>query len=218
MADKSIGALPAALSVNDSSLIPVEQQGTAMRMTGAQFKLFARDSVRTYADNAAASARAAAQSEADAEAFAKRAETARNSIMVDERKLAEAVEDASNSADSAADSASDASDSAVLAESWAAGGTGTRPGENTNNAKYWANRAEAEADRATVPALEGVYNVVIQDRETGQKYALVIKNGALHILGVADTFAATDVTFIDVETGASCILAARSGRLVIMEV
>lgn len=32
--------------------------------------------------------------------------------------------------------------SAVLAESWAVGGTGTRPGENTNNAAYWASEAQ----------------------------------------------------------------------------
>ena len=32
--------------------------------------------------------------------------------------------------------------SAVLAESWAVGGTGTRPGEDTNNAEYWASEAQ----------------------------------------------------------------------------
>ena len=34
-----------------------------------------------------------------------------------------------------------AKDSATLAESWAIGGTGTRPGEDENNAKYWAEQA-----------------------------------------------------------------------------
>lgn len=32
--------------------------------------------------------------------------------------------------------------SATLAESWAVGGTGTRPGEDTNNAAYWASEAQ----------------------------------------------------------------------------
>lgn len=32
--------------------------------------------------------------------------------------------------------------SATLAESWAVGGTGTRPGEDTNNAEYWASEAQ----------------------------------------------------------------------------
>ena len=41
--------------------------------------------------------------------------------------------------------ASNAAASATLAESWAVGGTGTRPGENTNNAEYWAQQAQAVA-------------------------------------------------------------------------
>ena len=36
--------------------------------------------------------------------------------------------------------------SATLAESWAVGGTGTREGENTNNAQYWAQQAQSIAD------------------------------------------------------------------------
>lgn len=38
-----------------------------------------------------------------------------------------------------------AQDSAVKAESWAVGGTGTREGEDANNAKYWAERAKNAA-------------------------------------------------------------------------
>lgn len=41
--------------------------------------------------------------------------------------------------------AANAAASATLAESWAVGGTGTRPGENTNNAEYWAQQAQAVA-------------------------------------------------------------------------
>lgn len=35
--------------------------------------------------------------------------------------------------------------SATLAQSWAVGGTGTREGENTNNAQYWAEQAQSVA-------------------------------------------------------------------------
>ena len=35
-----------------------------------------------------------------------------------------------------------AASSATMAESWAVGGTGTRPGEDTNNAEYWASEAQ----------------------------------------------------------------------------
>jgi len=39
--------------------------------------------------------------------------------------------------------AGSASADATLAESWAIGGTGTRTGEDTNNAKYWSDQAQA---------------------------------------------------------------------------
>lgn len=38
-----------------------------------------------------------------------------------------------------------ADDAAVLSESWAIGGTGTRPGEDYNNSKFWAKMAEEQA-------------------------------------------------------------------------
>lgn len=42
-------------------------------------------------------------------------------------------------------SATAAAGSATLAESWAVGGTGTRSGEDTNNAKYWCDQAAIAA-------------------------------------------------------------------------
>lgn len=54
--------------------------------------------------------------------------------------------DAAASAMESANSATAASDSATLSESWAVGGTGSRPGEDTNNAEYWAGVAQAVAD------------------------------------------------------------------------
>lgn len=49
-------------------------------------------------------------------------------------------------ANDAAASATASANSAILSDSWAEGGTGTRPGEDTNNAKYWAGVAQAVAD------------------------------------------------------------------------
>lgn len=37
---------------------------------------------------------------------------------------------------------------ATLAESWAVGGTGARPGENTDNSQFWSQQSKTEADRA----------------------------------------------------------------------
>ena len=49
---------------------------------------------------------------------------------------------AANSQFSASSSEIKAGKSKTAAESWAVGGTGTRSGEDTNNAKYWSERAE----------------------------------------------------------------------------
>ncbi len=45
----------------------------------------------------------------------------------------------------ARESAQQAEDAAILSESWAAGGTGTRLGEDEDNAKYYAKLAEQQA-------------------------------------------------------------------------
>lgn len=51
-------------------------------------------------------------------------------------------------AQAAAASATQSAESATLSESWAVGGTGTREGEDTNNAEYWAGQAEEAAGSA----------------------------------------------------------------------
>ena len=81
-----------------------------------------------------------------------------------------------------------------------------------------ANRAQAEADRATVPAVEGVYNMILTDRVTGERYALIVENGRLALLGVAETLEATDMNLIDTATGTAYELTVESGRLTLKEV
>lgn len=48
-----------------------------------------------------------------------------------------------NSATASANSATASANSATLSESWAIGGTDTRSGEDTNNSKYWCQKALA---------------------------------------------------------------------------
>jgi hypothetical protein len=64
---------------------------------------------------------------------------------------------ASAAAEAAAQSAANGETANKNAQSWAVGGTGTRPGEDTNNAKYWAEHAEAVAggDFATKSEAQG---------------------------------------------------------------
>ena len=200
MADKTIdelqtvavGDLPLAPDIYDDTLIPVEQQGDAKHITGRQFKGYAlsasqafADSVKNYATNA--------QTSAD------RAEAARDSIVVDEAKLSQAVSSASASETSAKVSEDNAAASEIAAIDA-------------------ANRAQAEADRATIPAVSGVYNVILTDSVTGGRYALIVENGRLAILGVSDTLDATNMNFIDTATGAAYELTVESGRLNLKEV
>lgn len=75
-------------------------------------------------------------------------------------------------------SAQAAAASATLAESWAVGGTGTRPGEDTNNAEYWAS----EAQRVSQGAL-GWYETE-QALQTAHPTG---ENGQWAIIGSTDT-------------------------------
>lgn len=77
MADRTIGSLPQAATVDDASLFVIEQQGDAMSCTGAQWKGYAQAVVQQYvtqaqgyAEDASDSADAAAQSATDASASA----------------------------------------------------------------------------------------------------------------------------------------------------
>ena len=200
MADRTTGELPAvkvgdlplAPDVYDDSMLPVEMQGVAMHITGAQWKRYAVAAVKTHSDSANRSA-TTAQSAAD------RAEAARDSIVQSEKNAAKSASDASASAGSAKKSADNAAQSAADAE-------------------VSANRAQAEAERVTVPAAVGVYNVILTDRVTAERYALIVENGRLSLLGVSVTLEATDMNLIDSATGTAYAVVVESGRLVLEEV
>ena len=127
------------------------------------------------------------------------------------------AQSAAASAHSAADEADRSEDGATLSESWAVGGTGTRQGEDENNARYWADRAQAEAERASVPPVEGVYNIVLADRITGDRYALIVERGRLALLGVSDALEATSPLIIDQADGKAYAVIVEDGRLMIEE-
>lgn len=80
MADRTIGDLPHASELQDSSLLVMEQGGQAMNISGAQLKEYAKAGAKDYveqadtsATNAAASADAAAKSANAADIFAQSA-------------------------------------------------------------------------------------------------------------------------------------------------
>ena len=139
--------------------------------------------------------------EASAETYtnAGRAEAAKDSIVQSEANAAQSASGASASATSAKTSEMNAAQSAADAEES-------------------ANRAQAEAESVRVPAAVGVYNVILTDRVTDERYALIVENGRLSLLGVSETLEATDMNLIDSATGTAYVVLVESGRLILEEV
>jgi len=171
------------------------------------------------AQSAAESAQDAAEYAQDAAEAAQTAATGSASAASTSATSAQGYANLSqNSAADAAENASSATSYALSSQSWAVGGTGYRAGENTDNSKYYCQLAQAAAEQASVPPVEGVYNIIIADRVTGDKYAMVIYNGRLTAVGVAATTEATQMTLVDGATGKNYTLCVNSGRICIEEV
>lgn len=87
MADKTIGELPVASGLDDDSLLVVEQQGTAMRASGALWKGFAQSAVASQVSAAQHSAQAAASSAQVAQAAQRSAQAAQAGAEMAERAI-----------------------------------------------------------------------------------------------------------------------------------
>lgn len=126
----------------------------------------AESSAKGYASTSGTNATAAAQSATDARSAKAAAETAastatsaktaaetakagavsaQSKAQSAQAKAEGAAADAEESAAAAAQSATQVAANSKTAESWAVGGTGTREGEDSNNAKYWCESAQAIA-------------------------------------------------------------------------
>ena len=92
---------------------------------------------------ATAQANAAAGSAESASASAQTAQGAASTASSAAAAASGSASQASAAAASAAQSAASVDGINKTAQSWAVGGTGTRPGEDTDNAKYWAKQAQA---------------------------------------------------------------------------
>ena len=97
MADKTIGSLPQAQSVDDSSLFVCEQQGVAMKTTGAQWKGYAIQAVSQYV----APAQQAAQQAQQAAQQATQAVSKIGTAVEDTKANAQAAQEAQEAAETA---------------------------------------------------------------------------------------------------------------------
>ena len=88
---------------------------------------------------------AALQVKDDVEALKQSAAQSASNASTSETNAASSASSASDDALTASNAATSASADATLSKSWAEGGTGTREGEDTNNAKYWAEQAASHA-------------------------------------------------------------------------
>lgn len=153
-ASKTAAAGSAATAAEKATAASDSASKAAASQTAAKSsedKVKASETAAESAKTAAEAAKAeAAESAESASASAQTAQSAAGSAGTAASTASSAAAAASGSASNAAGSAAAAAQSAAsvaginkTAESWAVGGTGTREGENTNNAKYWAQQAEA---------------------------------------------------------------------------
>lgn len=109
------------------------------------------------ANASAGSASQAAGSEQAAKSASETATSAASSASQLATAASGSASQAQASAAAAAQSAASVDGVNKTAQSWAVGGTGTRPGEDTDNAKYWAQQAQTAAggDFATKTEAQG---------------------------------------------------------------
>ena len=176
-------AASSASSAETSKTAAAESAATADLQASAASESAAKaaasqNAAETAETNAKASEKAAAASQGGAETASASAQNSAASAAQSAQTAQGAASTATNAASFASQSATAASNSASqaqtsaaaaaqsaasvdginkTAQSWAVGGTGTRPGEDTDNAKYWAKQAQAVAggDFATKVEAQG---------------------------------------------------------------
>lgn len=94
------------------------------------------------AESASASAKTAQSASRNAGTAASTASSAASTASTAAEAASGSASQASAAATAAAGSAAGAETASKTAQSWAVGGTNTRPGEDTDNAKYWAEQAQ----------------------------------------------------------------------------
>jgi len=205
--------LPEASEVADGSYIPVDNGTLTKKISVANFNNSSNQTAKAWAEAAAESAQTAQQaistvdtkvdqaqayatSASDQAGYASGYATDAQTYASNAQGYANSAQgyatNASSSATTAGSNADAAAASATLSRSWAEGNTGTRSGENTNNARYWANKAQTAAqitvdDHLDPISTNPVENRVIYDALNNIHSADVILSSTMHIGGGTQT-------------------------------
>jgi hypothetical protein len=204
-----ISELDETTSASDTDLIAIDNGSKTSKITVANYNSNANATAKSYAEASAASASEAATSVENATIQAESAQ-ASASAASESATAASASKDsaseyatnaatqadnaesyaseASTSANNASTSATNANDYAITSKSWAVGGTSTRDGEDTNNAKYWSQVA-AGAAAGGVVTFNGRNGAVVP--QSGDYSASLISRGTSDV--------GTDLTKIETD-------------------
>ena len=139
---KTAAATSASKAENAQSAAEDAQTAAATSASKAENAQSAAEDAQTAAETAASTATSA---KTEAETAKTGAVSAQSKAQSAQAKAEGAAADAEESAAAAAQSATQVAANSKTAESWAVGGTGTREGEDSNNAKYWCESAQAIA-------------------------------------------------------------------------
>lgn len=142
-AEAARAAAEQARSEAESSRVSAENAREAAEQARADETAGIVARATAQANAAASSASQAAGSEQSAKDAAGTATGAASSASAAAAAASGSASQAQASAAAAAQSAASVDGVNKTAQSWAVGGTGTRPGEDTDNAKYWAQQAQA---------------------------------------------------------------------------
>ena len=186
-----------ATEVDDSAYLPIDDGELTKKISVENFNMSSNVTAKAYAEAAAASAQTASDTVANinqkvdqaqgyanaaqtqagyASTYADNAQTYAGNAQGYANTASGHATNAGASASAASASADASADNALLAQSWVEGNTGAREGENTNNARYWANKAQSAAQitiddhldpQSTNPVENRVIYNALNDMHTG---------------------------------------------------
>lgn len=211
MADRPIGSLPAAASIEDDSLLVAEQQGEAVHFTGKQLKDYAKSGLDALVTQAQTAAEAADKDATDAEAAAKIAAEKAAAVTDDAEAAAQAARTATE-AKAAAQAACEAAENAKTAAEQAASAAAQAAADEVKaTLEVYVTDAEAARDAAQAAAGTAADETVAAVRGSLQEYVDEANQAKTAAQNAAQT-AADDAVAEATQQVAGYVVAAESAK------